>query len=175
MEEKEQIKQYYDSTSSGRAQAEFSTLFNKDYRQTTICLALGWFSINFIYFGQLVVLPFIFGKAHKSFTSYTLTVLGEIPSLLISMVLVDRPNFGRKNSLKYFFMGSAVMHLLFMLNPIVLFSSICRLFMKMCFQMLYPCTTESYNTLNRALGFGFNSAVGRIGATIMPYIILPLL
>lgn len=44
----------------------------------------------------------------------------------------------------------------------------------MCFQMLYPCTTESYGTLNRTLGFGFNSAIGRLGATIMPYVILPL-
>ena len=47
--------------------------------------------------------------------------------------------------------------------------------MKMCFQMLYPCTTESYGTLNRTLGFGFNSAIGRLGATIMPYMVLPLI
>lgn len=41
--------------------------------------------------------------------------------------------------------------------------------------MLYPFTTESFGTLNRTIGFGFCSAMGRIGATIMPYIIFPLL
>lgn len=41
--------------------------------------------------------------------------------------------------------------------------------------MLYPCTTENYGTFNRTLGFGFCSAVGRIGAFIMPYILLPLM
>jgi len=102
---------------------------------------LAWFSINFIYFGQLVVLPFIFGKNQKSFSSYAFTVMGEAPSFLVSLLLIDRPNFGRKNSLKYFFLLSAVAHLLFALFPITLFSSIARFFMKMCFQMLYPCTT----------------------------------
>lgn len=122
-----------------------------------------------------MVLPFIFGKSHKSFSSYAITVLGETPSFILSILLVDRPNFGRKNSLKYFFGLSALCHLLFSFSPLILFSSIARFFMKMCFQMLYPCTTESYGTLNRTLGFGFNSAIGRLGATIMPYIILPLI
>lgn len=155
--------------------AEFKSLFNKYYLKTTLYLSLAWFSINFIYFGQLVVLPFIFGKENKSFSSYTFTVLGEAPSFFLSIFLVDRQNFGRKNSLFYFFTLSALTHLLFSINPLTIFSSVARFFMKMCFQMLYPCTTESYGTLNRTLGFGFNSAIGRLGATIMPYIILPLL
>ena len=40
--------------------------------------------------------------------------------------------------------------------------------------MLYPCTTESYPTNHRTLGFGVNSAVGRLGAVLMPYIVIPL-
>ena len=47
--------------------------------------------------------------------------------------------------------------------------------MKECFQMLYPFTTESYDTLTRTFGYGFNGAVGRLGSTVMPYIVLPLL
>lgn len=100
--------------------------------------------------------------------------MGEAPSFLVSLFLIDRPNFGRKNSLKYFFLLSAVVFFLFILTPMTILSSMARFFMKMCFQMLYPCTTESYGTLNRTLGFGFNSAIGRLGATVMPYMILPL-
>lgn len=40
--------------------------------------------------------------------------------------------------------------------------------------MIYPYTTESYNTLQRALGFGTAAAIGRIGSSISPYILIPL-
>ena len=46
--------------------------------------------------------------------------------------------------------------------------------MKDCYAMLYPFSTECYSTSNRTLGFGSASAVGRIGSTISPYILLPL-
>jgi putative MFS transporter len=88
---------------------------------------------------------------------------------------VDRPGFGRKRSLTVFFGFSGLLHLLFTISPLTLFSSVSRFFMKLCFQMLYPFTTESFGTLNRTIGFGFCSATGRIGATVMPYIIFPLL
>lgn len=47
--------------------------------------------------------------------------------------------------------------------------------MKLCFQMLYPLTTESFGTLVRTTGFGFCSALGRLGSVIMPYMIFPIL
>lgn len=46
--------------------------------------------------------------------------------------------------------------------------------MKMSFQMLYACSTEMFATENRSLGFGFTSATGRLGATIIPFIIIPM-
>jgi putative MFS transporter len=140
----------------------------------TVSLTVCWFAINFNYYGQLTVLPFIFGKESNSFTSYILTILGEAPSFFLSLYLIDRPNFGRKKSMLYFFLLSAVFHFLFGFNQLIIVSSLCRFFMKECFQMLYPCTTESYGTFNRTLGFGFCSAIGRLGAFIMPYIVLPM-
>lgn len=110
-----------------------------------------------------------------TFTSYVLTILGEAPTLLVSLYLVDRPGFGRKRSLTIFFGLAGTMHLLFSIVQLTLFSSAARFFMKLCFMMLYPFTTESYGTLNRTIGFGFCSAMGRVGATIMPYIVFPLL
>lgn len=41
-------------------------------------------------------------------------------------------------------------------------------------QIIYPITTESYGSHNRAIGFGFNSMVGRIAGIIMPLVVIPL-
>ena len=89
-----------------------------------------WFSINFIYFGQLVSLPFIFGKDDKSFGSYALTILGEAPSFFLSIYLVDKPNFGRKKSMVYFFLLSGIFHFIFAMDQIIIIGAICRFFMK---------------------------------------------
>lgn len=132
-----------------------------------------WMAINFIYFGQLVALPFILGKSERSFSTYTWTVLGELPNLILSLLMIDAEGFGRRKSLSGFFGVSGLLHSAFLLFPLTALSSFSRFVMKGCFQMLYPTTTESYGTLNRALGFSFNSAMGRLSAAFMPYIILP--
>jgi hypothetical protein len=41
--------------------------------------------------------------------------------------------------------------------------------------MLYPLTTEMYPTLNRTLGFGWSSGIGRMGATLIPFLIFNIL
>ena len=46
--------------------------------------------------------------------------------------------------------------------------------MKAIFQMLYPFTSESYPTSIRSIGFALNSFFGRLGATLMPFLIYPL-
>lgn len=52
-----------------------------------------------MYYGQLAALPFILGHANKGFFDYFITVLGEIPSIIITLSVVDIPGLGRKNSL----------------------------------------------------------------------------
>jgi len=42
--------------------ATIRSLFDQEYFLVTISLAVSWFAINFNYYGQLTVLPFIFGK-----------------------------------------------------------------------------------------------------------------
>ena len=103
-----------------------------------------------------------------------MTIAGEMPSFLVSIYFVDKPNFGRKNSLIYCFSISAIFNAIFIFSPITLFSSLTRFFMKEVFQMIYPFTTESFGTLNRTLGFGLCAAIGRLGSSIMPYLIVPL-
>ena len=40
--------------------------------------------------------------------------------------------------------------------------------------MIYPFSSESYPTKTRSVAFALNSATGRIGSTIMPFILYPL-
>jgi len=40
--------------------ASIKSLFNTEYFMATVSLAVCWFAINFNYYGQLTVLPFIF-------------------------------------------------------------------------------------------------------------------
>jgi hypothetical protein len=110
-----------------------------------------------------------------NFASYAWTICGEVPTLIVSLLVVDRPGFGRRQSLTIFFALAGMLHLLYGLKQLTLFLSGGLFFMKLCFQMLIPLTTESYGTLNRTIGFGFCSAMGRVGGIIMPYIVFPLL
>jgi len=41
-----------------------------------------------------------------------------------------------------------------------------------CFAMLYPYTSEAYNTLIRTIGFGTASGLGRLGSAFAPYILI---
>jgi hypothetical protein len=55
----------------------YKALFSDSFCWITIKLFTIWIMINSMYFGQLIILPFIFGKVNLSFSSYFITVLGE--------------------------------------------------------------------------------------------------
>lgn len=40
--------------------------------------------------------------------------------------------------------------------------------------MLVPLTSELYPTNYRTIGYGFATAIGRLAATLSPFIVLPL-
>jgi len=88
--------------------------------------------------------------------------------------MIDDPRFGRKNSLIIFFFGSGIFHTLFAFTRLTALGSIARFFMKDVFQILYPLTTETFETKIRTKGFGFCSGFGRMGSIVMPFILIPL-
>lgn len=137
---------------------------------------LCWIIINFCFYGQLVIEAFHLSTKTSALdlSKYFLTVAGEIPSLLVSFYLIDHPDFGRRRSLILFFLGACVCHLAFAGTTLVFLGSLARFFMKDVFQILYPLTTESFDTRARAKGFGVCSGGGRIGAILMPFVVMPL-
>lgn len=134
--------------------------------------------INFCFFGQLTVEALHISKPHvplrDGLTKYFWMVLGEMPSLLLTFMTIDHPLFGRKNSLAFFFLGAGMFYLLFGLTALTSLGSIARFFMKDVFQVVYPLTTEAFETKVRVKGYGFCSGLGRIGGIIMPLVLIPL-
>jgi putative MFS transporter len=55
-------------------------------------------------------MPLILGKSTKSFSSYFITILGEAPSIFVTILLVDMPLLGRKNSLGIFMFLAGIFH-----------------------------------------------------------------
>jgi len=176
-EEKKILIDFQKNTFNMEEKASLKSLFNSKYFITTIGLLVLWFSINFMYYGQLVILPFLVGTSQKGLDQMMITILGETPSLILTLFLIDKPMFGRKNSLMICFSISGILNLISYFLPkdhMAISFAVSRFFMKECFAFLYAFTSESYGTLNRTLGYGVSCAVGRMGASIMPLILFPL-
>jgi hypothetical protein len=106
-----------------------------------------------------------------------LAVLGELPSIILALLIVDKEGFGRKNSLVYIFILIATPNIIIYytrndhLGFILFFL---RFFMKNGFSMLIPFTSELYPTLYRTLGYGCATGFGRVGAFLSSFIIFSL-
>jgi hypothetical protein len=68
-------------------------------------------------------------------------IFGELPSIFLTFNMIERNNFGRKNSLAIFFCAAALLNfsLVYIENIVVI--SLSRLAMKSILQILYPFTT----------------------------------
>lgn len=176
--EKNGLKNYQKTTFRSEEQANVSMLFHKKYKGITLRLWSIWFSLIFFEFGSLVVLPFIFSNQNKGFGSILVAIAGELPSLFLAFYLIDQQNMGRKNSLTWSLLILGVLNVLaFFLGKTDEFSivlAIQRFFMKNSFSMLVPLTSELYPTNYRTVGYGWATSMGRVAATICPYLLLNL-
>lgn len=81
----------------------FSDLVNEKYRKMTIILVVAWFSVCFVYYGLLLLLPTILSRNATSsynFNYITLIVLSVVEMLCFyfSRTVMDHPDIGRKKS-----------------------------------------------------------------------------
>jgi len=159
-------------------------LFSKKYLRITILLWMIWFWSNFLYYGMVLILPFILsqleidsGGKSNGLLGLFYTILGEVPSLFVSLYFVEKAGFGRKYTLAYTNFASLLSFVLAYITGssiLVPLFSMSRFFSKLSWSMIYPLTSEVYPTEFRTSGFGFASAVGRIGSVVMPYVLLGL-
>lgn len=106
--------------------------------------------------------------------SLLINASSEVPTIFLNIMMIDNPRLGRKYSLFLISCITSVLHFanIFYINDILLFFT--RFFMKSTFAILMTLSVESYPTLIRSIGFSINSAFGRIGSFIMPFIIFHL-
>lgn len=103
-------------------------------------------------------------------------MLGEIPAIILSLLIIDVPFFGRKKTLIIFFSLAFILNLLCYYNA---YLSLSLAMSRFCFReistMIYAYTAEIYKTTYRSVGVGWGTGMGRLGTCIMPYLIFPLI
>jgi len=175
--EKKSLINFYISSFNKEESGNYRVLLRHNIFPITIRLWICWFALIFIEFGQYAILPFILISQNNGFATLLFAIFGEIPSILLSTLMIDWKNFGRKNSLTIFLLILSIFNIIIYWSPIHLFGlliSIERFFMKNCFSMLIPLTSELYPTNVRTVGYGVSTGIGRFAATICPFILFPL-
>jgi len=183
--EKQAFIHYQQETFNTQDMYSFNSLWSPSYKVITTCLWVIWYLMQFIEMGIIFILPFIInaisGETNstgtKGLNDMIFTVLMETPSILVSLSIIEKENFGRKGSI--ITMMSIVLTLfvsmfIFPLSSFVFLIALVKLSQKIAYGMLYPLTTELYPTTMRIPGFSFATAFGRLGAATMPSVVLAL-
>ena len=156
--------------------SSIAALLSPQVRYVTILIWIMWFTLSFVYYGIIYVIPKTLndtGSGEDSFVQVFITVLGEIPSYFIAALLVETKTFGRKLSLivGFFLAGTfCVLPYFFETNYFTEFMFMSKLWINFSFSVIYPFTSEVYHTKIRTTGMGVASATSRIGGMAMPII-----
>lgn len=157
--------------------ASLSQIWSPELRRATICLSLLWFIIMFVYYGLFLWLPSVLmTKGFSMFHSfgYTLvTSLAQLPGYFLAAYLMDK--ISRKKVLTIYLFGTLIGAFLFATaqsEVVVIFSGILLSFFTLgAWGIMIALTPTQYPIAQRGTGIGFTQAIGRIGATIGPYLI----
>lgn len=97
-------------------------MFNEKYKPSTIRLLVSWFSVCFIYYGVMILLPSIlervFVKRDQNFKYLFIVAISiiEVAGFYGSSIIVDHPLVGRKKGVYY---GIIIIFVVSCLIPVV--------------------------------------------------------
>lgn len=152
-------------------------LFKENRKFITPLLWIIWFVLSACAYGIIYILPEILKKINvetetinekEDFQNIALSCLFEIPSGIISIFLIERKLFGRKNLITISFLLSSLFNFLayfvwYDKNVFLFFSSCSRFFLSVGFLVVVPFTLEIYPTNVRVTGVGIASSFSRVG------------
>lgn len=128
----------------------------------------------------MLFLPSLVGEQNESddlgdvYRDVFLSVLGQIPGLLLAAYLVDKS--GRRVSLGIYLLGASIasMGFNFALSSnsqavLILVMAMIRFFMEGSFALLYTSTVEIYPTRLRCTGLGACQAFNDIAGIVSPF------
>lgn len=157
--------------------ASISQIWSPEHRRATICLSLLWFIIMFVYYGLFLWLPSVLmTKGFNMFHSFGYTLLtsfAQLPGYFLAAYLMDK--ISRKKVLAIYLVGTLIGAFIFgtaSSNAMVIFGSILLSFFTLgAWGIMIALTPTQYPISHRGTGIGFTQAIGRIGATIGPYLV----
>ena len=166
--------------------ASLKSLFEGKNSYLTPILWYNWFSLCFMYYGILVLLPYMLSElkgvasifGDNDLLKLFISALSEIVGAGIAAILIDLKGFGRKNSIVYFCacIGTTAFLAFYDVTSHFLFwTLLCKFFITMAMIFAYQLTTEMYDTKIRTTGIGTGIAVGRVGGILMPWVSLGLM
>ena len=170
------LKEWVEVNDSLKAQeiASISALFSGQNKLITMYLWPIWFVLCLGYYGMVYILPQIVEKLNithedskDDLWSVTLPAIGEIPSVILGCLVVERASLGRRKSMLIgFLLGALCCFLAVFESHFNLWTIIARMIYNTLFILVSPYTTELYPTTIRATGLGMASAFSRIGGAL---------
>jgi len=152
-------------------------VWSTQYRRTTICLSILWFVIMFVYYGLFLWLPSVlvlrgFSMVH-GFGYTVLMSLAQLPGYYLAAWLIGK--MARKTVLTLYILGTIVSASVFGLassSAVILISGAwLSFFMLGAWGIMIAFTPGQFDIEIRGFGMGVAESVGRIGATIGPFLI----
>lgn len=155
----------------------FSQIWSKDFRRATFFLSILWFIIMFTYYGMFLWLPSVLIKRGFSVVhsfKYTLLMsFAQLPGYFLAAYLMGK--LTRKKVLAIYLVGTIIGAFMFATAQsefLVVFSSCVLSFFTLgAWGIMIALTPTQYPIDIRGVGIGFTQSIGRIGATIGPYLI----
>lgn len=155
----------------------YKELWRPAYRKQTLLLSSLWFIVMLTYYGMFLWLPSIlvlrgFPIVH-SFGYTLLITLAQLPGYYLAAYLMGK--LQRKTVLLIYLFGTVVSVLAFSLansNPTILMSGAWLSFFDLgAWGTLIALTPGQFPQAIRGTGMGTAQSIGRIGATIGPYLV----
>jgi len=167
--------------------ASVSALFKGEYKVVTCIVWFGYFINSFIYFGILLMLPYVLQRVSDSgnieptvvanpddLPSIALSVLVESFSVIVAALFVDTKSVGRKKLLIIFYFLTALAcgggTVYISRGIFVAWITVAKILVNVCSYYFYLFTVEIYPTKYRATGMGLATAVGKLSTVFMPWI-----
>lgn len=152
-------------------------IWSPEFRRATLCLSILWFIIMFTYYGMFLWLPSVLIKRGFSVVhsfGYTLLMsFAQLPGYFLAAYLMGK--LSRKKVLGIYLIGTIIGAFLFGTAQtvwlVVLSSCILSFFTLGAWGIMIALTPTQYPIEIRGVGIGFTQSIGRIGATIGPYLI----
>ena len=158
-----------------------SRLFSSKYLKVSLQLFYLWFGAGFVYYGLNFILPRTLSSGSSDSEALVeLAIINTllIPAAILPCFLIENPSIGRRKTLLVCLLFQTIGCVIcsFFANQVVFVSSVSiMLFLDLVyFDVIYPYTSEVYDTSIRSTGLSICSAWARFAGFVSPFVLLSL-